>query len=189
MTVQLQIPIIRYTYQGASETFFFVWSSIDANDNYVNVNGVEQIEGFQYELMDYTEEAGGSIVFNPDILEVGDSVVIFRRTPITQEVDYTAAPFEEEVHEGALDKDTYILQEMIFGNLTGVGPIDLAAVPGPDFVDITNTAGTDARIPSWSCTEDLAGVFHAEVVEDGFAPADGDPTSRPDGYMWLELAP
>jgi hypothetical protein len=189
MTVPLQIPILRYTYAGASETFSFSWSSVDANDNYVNVNGVTQLEGFQYELMNYSKENGGNMVFYPDILKSGDSVVVYRRTPITQEVDYTQAPFEEETHEGQLDKDTYILQEMIFGNLTGVGPIDLDAVPGADYVDITNTAGTDARIPSWSCTEDLAGVFHGEVVEDGLAPADGDPTSRPDGYMWLELAP
>ena len=190
MTVNLEIPKIAYTGNGTTTDYTFKWSCGDPNENYVKLNGVLLTEGIQYELEDFTLEFGGTMVFNTAPV-VGDDVFVYRMTPITQQVDYVDfEPFPADTHEFQLDKDTRILQELIFGAAAFGGQADLASVPFPTYVEITNTAGTNAQIDPWTIDGLLSGVFRGEVVPSGQdAPLDGNPTAMPDGYIWWELGP
>lgn len=193
MTVPVEIPFIRYTGNDVTRSFPFNWSSVEAIDIYVEIDGNLALEGVGYELEDYktgsddSDDGGGNIVFTvPPV--TGTDILIFRETPITQQVDYVPTqPFPADTHEAQMDKDTYILQEITGAGRGGSGPVDLAAVPQPSSVEITNTAGTNASIPPWSTDELLAGVFHGEVVALGGAPVDGSVTTKPNGYIWWEL--
>jgi hypothetical protein len=170
--------------------YTFDWSCGAADENYVNLNGVRLKEGVEYELEDFTEEFGGTMVFY-EPPAVDDSVFIYRKTPITQQVDYVEdEPFPADTHEFQLDKDTRILQELFFGGVAFGGEVDLASVPHETEVEITNTSGTNAFIQPWTIDGLLAGVSMGEVVPDGEnAPLDGNPTTKPNGYLWWELGP
>jgi hypothetical protein len=194
MTVNFETPRIAYVGNGTTTSFSFEWSSGDPNENYVTLNEVLLTEGIEYELEDYTEQNGGRMVFYVAPAS-GDDVVVYRQTPITQQLNYWqddvfpgALPFRMDTHEFQLDKDTRILQELRvrageFGTSVDLGTIQLATQ-----VQITNTAGSDAFIDTWTSDGLLAGVAVAEVVEaGGVIPADGDPTAKPDGYIWYEL--
>ena len=186
MTVNRETPIVRYTGNGSATEYTFQWSCDEANENYVEVNGVQLIEGVEYELEDFDREHGGTMRFlEPPA--AGDDILIYRRTPITQQVDYVEFDaFPAEVHEGQMDKDTRILQEIIDGGLAIGGPVDLNAVQYPDYVEIENSSGTNAILPLWECDADFAGVFAGEITTT--APNDGDTTTKPDGYVWFEVA-
>ena len=186
MTVNFEVPRLSFVGNGVTTEFSFVWSSSDANENYVTVNDVLLTEGIQYEMVDYTPEYGGRMVFY--IAPTG-TVVIYRQTPITQQVDYQEGePFPADTHEFQMDKDTRILQELRAGASEGGTSVDLEAIPGVDHVRIANSAGTDATITPWTPDGLLAGVSMGEVVEaGGSAPADGNPTTKPDGYIWYVL--
>jgi hypothetical protein len=82
------------------------------------------------------------------------------------------------------------LQELFFGGIGFGGEVNLASVPWPLEVEITNTSGTNAFIQPWTIDGLLSGIFYGEVVPDGqSAPLDGNPTIKPDGYIWWELGP
>ena len=120
-----------------------------------------------------------------------DEVMIFRKTPITQQVDYVdGLPFPADTHEFQMDKDTRILQELIFGAAAFGGLVDLDSIPFETFVEITNTSGTNAKILPWTIDGLLSGINMGEVIPDGEnAPLDATPTTKPDGFIWWELGP
>jgi hypothetical protein len=192
VTVHFEIPYVQYTGNGATTVFTFDWTQIDPEDMYVELDGVEQIEGIHYELENFKtgygpdDDGGGEIVY-ADPVASGAQLLIKRETPVRQELDYLeTTPFQAETHEMQMDKDTLILQEIInAGAATGEGPINLASVEYPTYVEITNTGGENAIIPTWNCDDQLAGVFAGEVTET--APSDGDPDTHADGYMYLEI--
>jgi hypothetical protein len=188
MTVNIEIPSVSYSGNDATTNFPFVWSSAAESENIVNINGVEQLEGVGYELINYTEDFGGEILIEPAPSGT-DRIVIFRRTPVTQQIDYVeSAAFPANSHEFQMDKDTRILQEIIeSGRAAGGLPIDLESLERPYEVEIDNTGGANAFIPLWNCDDQLAGVFAGEVTTS--APADGTPDSNQDGYIYWEIAP
>ena len=190
MTVNVEIPFVKYIGNGITSDYTFRWSCDDANENYVKQDGVLLKEGVEYELEDFTLEYGGAIVFNL-IPPVNSEVLLYRQTPITQQVDYVEAePFQAQTHEGQMDKDTRILQELIFGGIGIGGPVDLDAIQWPTYVEVTNTSGTNANILPWTVDGLLAGVSMGEVIQFGdTAPTDGNPTTNPDGYIWWQLGP
>jgi len=190
MTVNVEIPFVKYIGNGITTDFTFRWSCDDANENYVKQDGVLLKEGVEYELEDFTIEFGGAMVFNI-APSVNSEILLYRQTPITQQVDYVEAePFQAETHEGQMDKDTRILQEMIFGGIGIGGPVDLGAIQWPTYVEVTNTSGTNANILPWTIDGRLAGVSMGEVIDyGGQAPVDGNPTENPDGYIWWQLGP
>jgi hypothetical protein len=190
MTQNLEFPKISYTGNGTTVDYTFDWKCGNADENYVNLNGVLLREGVEYELEDFTTEFGGTMRFNT-APAIDDIVFIFRRTPITQQIDYVdGEPFPTDSHEFQLDKDTRILQELFFGGIGFGGEVNLASVPHELEVEITNTAGTNAFIQPWTIDGLLSGIFYGEVVPDGdTAPLDGNPTAKPDGYIWWELGP
>ena len=188
MTVNFEVPVVEYTGNASSTVFTFDWSSGDANDIYVQIDGVLATEGVEYELENYDGATGGEIVF--EVAPVtGTLIRIYRQTPITQQVDYEEGePFQAETHEEQLDKDTRILQEINAGVYSEGGGVDLSADQQPDYTDIVNTAGTDARVLPWTTDGLKSGVALGEVVPNGGAlPTDSDPTTKPDGYIWWGL--
>lgn len=188
MTVRHEIPYIEYVGNGEATDFPFSWSSGDPGDNYVLFNTELQIEGILYELEEYTAEHGGIMRFNePPTTE--DRIVVFRDTPVTQEVDYEEGkPFPAETHERQMDKDTRILQEIISAGKSVGGVLDLSADQQPEYVDILNSAGTDARIVPWTTDGLTSGVAMGEVIPDGGTlPQDTAPTDKHDGYIWWGL--
>ena len=189
MTVNAETPTTTLLASGSNTDFSFSWSSQDIIENLVEVDGVLQGYQIDYEIVDFTLENGGTARFftpPPNNAEVR----LFRRTPISQQLDYTEfTRFPAESHEGQMDKDTRILQELYSAGAGLGGVIDLDALQNEDSVDVLNTGGADARIPSWDCVNPLAGVFHGTAVEVGQAPLDGANTDKPDGFIWLELDP
>ncbi len=137
-------------------------------------------ESSEYTIENVTDE-GGEIEFTT-APESGAVVLILRRTTISQQTDYTEAAFPIETHEANLDKITYILQDLINGDLDGL-TFDLDAVAGAISILITNSGGTDATLPDWEL--DKAGVFHGEITYA--APADESVTTEADGHFWLEI--
>lgn len=190
MTVHFEVPIIRYIANGVTTDFAFNWSSGNPEDNYVTQDGTLLTEGVLYELEEYNGLYGGIMRFN-DPPASGTEIVVYRETPITQEVDYVDfEAFPADTHEDQMDKDTRILQEMIFGGRALGGVVDLDAVQYPEYVEITNTAGQNAILEPWTTNGLLAGVALGEVIDYGDTiPTDGTPTSKHDGYIWWCLGP
>jgi len=87
-----------------------------------------------------------------------------------------------ETHEFALDKITYILQELLSGFI-GI-TFDLSVTAGEITVTINNSGGTDAVMQPWVSGE-TAGVFHGEITTN--APVDGEDSTKADGYIYIEV--
>ena len=186
MTVNFEVPWIRYAGNGVATVFTFTWTCDDANELYVQIDDVLQVQGVGYQLLEFDTESGGEVHIEP-APDADTDILIYRETPVTQQVDYVDhVAFPQEAHEGQMDKDTRILQEIIEGGRGIGGPIDLDSIERADEVEITNTSGANAIIPLWDCDADLAGVYAGEVTLS--APNDGDATTKPDGYIWLEVA-
>jgi len=190
MTTDTQIPYADIEANGTQTRFPFEFTIVENIDLLVIVNGVLMIEYSAYTIEDLTDE-GGVIVFTLPP-KAGWRVLILRKTTISQNVDYTLYDsFPAETHEWNLDKITFILQELLtgaFGGLDSDGnPVyltfDLSVTAGVTTVTINNSGGTDATLQPWVSGE-KAGVFHGEI---GATPADGSATTKPDGYVWLEI--
>jgi hypothetical protein len=188
MTVPVQTPFIEYIASGETE-FTFAYEQIEPDDMRVLVDQVEQEFGVDYTITEFDPEAGGKVVFST-APKAGLKVLIERVTPITQQLDYTNfGAFPAESHEHQMDKDTYILQELILGGFGDFGSVDLGAIQQFNGIEITNTAGSGAFIPVWNPNEvmPLAGSFLGEITLS--APADGSLTSKPDGFVFFEVLP
>lgn len=190
MTVNVETPHITYKGNDVATVFTFSWSFDDVSEIYVAINRILQVEGTTYELENVNLASGGEVRTTlTDPLTADDELLIYRRTPITQQVDYIEFDsFPAETHEGQMDKDTRILQEIITsGAAFGEGPVDLDSEENADHVEITNTSGSNAIIPLWEVDEDKAGVFAGEVTTS--APPNGTIDTHPDGYIYVEVAP
>ncbi len=198
MTTPVQRPFDSYIADGVQTLFAYTFSRVEDMDIVVLVNTVAApvtfvaLTNFSDYLIQKQAEVGGEIVFTTAPAS-GVTVLIVRKTTITQNLDYiTPDGFPTESHEAELDKITYILQELLGGAFGGIGadgnPIfitfDLAVVAGVVTVTVTNTGGTDAILPAWVSAL-TAGVFHAEIT--GSAPADEAVTTEADGHVWFEV--
>ena len=188
MTVNYEFPRIEYVGNGTTFAYSFLWSSAVTNEIYVELNGIPLTEGIEYELEDYTPEYGGNIVFY-SVPVIGDDILIYRFTPRTQQIRYDDdQPFPTEAHEFQCDKDTRILQELFASGSGGSGVVNLSALPLATQVQIINSAGSDAFIDMWTTDGLLAGVSAGEVVAPGGSvPADGAPSTKPEGYIYYVL--
>ena len=187
MTVNVEIPIVKYVGNGVDTVFTFSWSSQERSELVVNLNGNLVEEGVDYDLTEYDPDTGGTIVFAEP--PPNTTLILLRReTPVTQQVNYVEGdPFPAETHERQLDKDTRILQEIIEGGRAFGDRVDLFALAESDRVIIQNSSGLDAQLRPWDCNESLAGVFVGAVVETG-APLNGAAAAGyPDGFVFFEL--
>jgi len=190
VTVNSENPYVNYTANGVTDQFTFTWSSGDPTEIYVELDQVPLKEGVEYELEEYDPQHGGIIRFN-DPPATGSNVYIYRDTPVTQQLDLVdGEPFPMDMIEFSCDKDTRILQEIIEGGRAVGGRVDLGAVQYPEYVEITNTSGSNAILQPWTTDGLLAGVSMGEVIPNGASkPSDTDPTDKPDGYIWWYLGP
>lgn len=191
MTTQVNIPYTDLEGDGSITDFAFSFPIVENVDLIVLVGGILQIEYSDY-VVDALTDDGGEVIFSEAPAD-GDRVLILRRTTMTQNVDYDSdEPFMAETHEWNLDKITFILQELITGAWGGYdtdgNPVylsfDLDATQQAYTLTVTNTGGTDAVLPAWE-SGTLAGVYHGETTDS--APADEAVTTKPDGYIWLEI--
>jgi len=189
MTINTNAPVNYHIGNGALKTFSFTFKSLETADVFVWLDGVLQIEFSHYTYINVTD-FGGDILFVTAPIAAAE-VIILRRTPITQQIDYQdQTAFPAETHETGADKLIMILQEWIDGastpdDVTGTVDYDLSVTQGVSSVTIENEAGTDGLIPPWS-SSDEAGVFHGEITLA--APDDDDATSKADGYVYIEVA-
>lgn len=186
MTIDFEIPDFSFSGNGVQDTFAYVFASVEQKDVNVHVDNVLQIEFSDYTIINYDENNGGDVLFEIPPA-TGTTVRVFRKTPITQQTDYLdMTPFPAETHEDGADKIIMIIQEFITG-LVGFADIDLDlfVTVQANTVTVVNNAGTDAVLPAWHITNDEAGVFHGEVNTS--IPANGEPSSKPDGYIYLEV--
>lgn len=191
MTTQVQIPYTNQLGDGSKTLFTYEFGIVEHADLYVTVANVQMTEYSDYTLQNVTDD-GGEVLFS-EAPEQDAIVSIFRRTTISQEVDYQQySSFPAETHEWNLDKITFILQELINGVWTGLDPdgepialsFDLSVTANEATVTINNTGGTDAEIPAW-VSGLAAGVYHAEVVPAAEVPDDGSLSTKPDGYIYI----
>jgi hypothetical protein len=182
MTVDFASPRSSLIASGSQTKFTFTWPVLEEPDLLVYLDDVLQIEFSDY-IIEPDFEDGGDVVFTLAPIS-GVVVRLQRKTSITQQLDYTASPFPSQTHEVQLDKIIMILQELLLDDTGGAATFDLSAQQEATLVNILNSGGSDAVIPSW-VDASLAGVFHGEVTDA--APADGSATAKPDGYIWIEI--
>ena len=182
MTINAAIPRISYLADGVLTDFTFAYALIEPMDLIVTVNDVLQVEFTDYTIPPGYEDGGDVVFIEPPAS--GSVVTLTRRTSITQQVDYTTTAFPSQTHEGQLDKIIMILQELLYGRISGDITFDLSAEQLQYVVNIINSGGTGAQIPSW-VDATLAGVFIGEITDA--APADGAASAKPDGYMYVEV--
>jgi hypothetical protein len=189
MTVNYQVPYNAFTGNGSLTTFAYTFEALEDSDVKVLLDGVLQIEDSHYTYENVTEN-GGEIEFIT-APAADASVVVYRDTPITQQVDYVdGVAFPAETHELGADKLIIILQELVEGFVADDGgalDLDLSVTFGETTVTIVNAAGSNAVIQPWDITEDLAGAFHGEITTS--APVDDAVTTKDDGYIWYEVLP
>jgi len=191
MTLNLEVPYITYEGDGSKTLFTFDFSLTEEPDFYLSIDGEGQTRYSDYDLQNVTDTGGEIVMFTAPA--DGALVQLYRRTNITQQVDYLQyEAFPAETHEANLDKIVRILQELRQGLLIWIDgegneqtlSFDLDAVPDEDSVLITNTGGTDADIPQW-VSGGNAGVFVGEYLPEANIPADGSASTLPDGTILL----
>ena len=125
MTISEQTPTVAYTGDGVATVFSFAFQILDNADLIVTVNAVTQVENTDYTIENLTVN-GGDVDFGISAAPAdGDAISIARNTPRDQDVIYTPFdPFPAKTHEGALDKLTLIVQELV----GGVQDVDLSDV-------------------------------------------------------------
>jgi len=118
MTLNLEVPSVRYTADGIITTFAFVFTVTGDSELVVTVDDIQQVENIDYTVENITE-FGGDIEF---IVAPADTLIILiqRKTPQTQQIDL--APFSEfpaDTLEGGLDKLQKQIQEFHGGVIDG----------------------------------------------------------------------
>ena len=114
MTVTTLNSSYSATANGTNRTFQFNFALLEEDHLYVytiTTSGVATLES-DYVVNDFGDE-GGSITFSEEATPAsGETVLMQRNVPVTQETDYIPNdPFPAEVHEDALDKLTMIVQD------------------------------------------------------------------------------
>jgi len=116
MTVASSTARASYAGNGATLAFAVNFYFLDDSHLQVIIRASTGTETVQTILTDYTvtgagNPAGGSITFL-SAPAIGETVVIVRNIPLTQQTDYLANdPFPAESHEEALDKLTMLVQQ------------------------------------------------------------------------------
>ncbi len=134
-------PLIQYNGNGATTAFStsFVFNS--SADLVVTLTSTSDVDEVQTLTTDYTVSGGSGSSGTVTMLVApasGEKLTIQRVTPKTQTVDYVENDaFPAAVHEGALDKLTYITQEIVenldrvftVSATSGVSDLEIPVVP------------------------------------------------------------
>ena len=119
MTVSTATSFNSYAGNGSTTSFAYAFKIFqDSNLVVTLVNDTTGVETTQTLTTDYTvtgagSDSGGSVVFGT-APALGNTVVIRRVLPVTQETNYVPNdPFPAEAHEDALDKLTMLVQQEV----------------------------------------------------------------------------
>tara|TARA_R110000824_G_scaffold112138_3_gene261167 strand:- start:16086 stop:17612 length:1527 start_codon:yes stop_codon:yes gene_type:complete len=119
MTVSTSTSFNSYAGNGSTTSFAYAFKIFqDSNLVVTLVNDTTGVETTQTLTTDYTvtgagSDSGGSVVF-VTAPALGNTVVIRRVLPVTQETNYVPNdPFPAEAHEDALDKLTMLVQQEV----------------------------------------------------------------------------
>lgn len=145
---------VRNAYvSGAGQTeFAYTFKILLGAHIKVYVNDVLKTISSDYTLSGIGDDAGGNVTFLSGLTS-GDSVVLVRAVPLTQETDYvTNDSFAAEIHERALDKLTMIAQESrdMMSNRVLTLP-ESSALTNIEFPASSTRAGKAVR---WNATGD-----------------------------------
>ena len=117
MTVASSTARVSYSGNGSTKTFAVNFYFLEESHLQVIIRAADGTETVKTLTTDYTvagegNPAGGSITFLSAPAN-GETVVIVRNLPLTQQTDYLANdPFPAESHEEALDKLTMLVQQL-----------------------------------------------------------------------------
>ena len=120
MTVSSATTRNSYSGNASNDTFAYGFKIFDDDDIKVIIRtdstGAETVKTktTHYTVTNVGNSSGGNVVFTSgNIPASGETVVLLRTTARTQLTDYVANdPFPAETHENALDKLTFIAQEL-----------------------------------------------------------------------------
>ena len=120
MTVSSATTRNSYSGNASNDTFAYGFKIFDDDDIKVIIRtdstGAETVKTktTHYTVTNVGNSSGGNVVFTSgNIPASGETVVLLRTTARTQLTDYVANdPFPAETHENALDKLTFIVQEL-----------------------------------------------------------------------------
>jgi hypothetical protein len=117
MTVSTSTSTANYTANGSTTTFAYPFKIFADSDLVVILRntatgvGTVQVLNSAYTVTGAGNVAGGNVVFGTAPAS-GNTILIRRQLPLTQETDFVANdPFPAEAHENALDKLTMLLQQ------------------------------------------------------------------------------
>lgn len=163
-------PYSQYT--GTGERVFYEYGWDWAGEPvYVEVDGLP---------VTFTQQTTGVMLDVAPAL--GVSIVIYRKTDITQERDFTAFDaFEAYWTEDALDKLILLKQEA--GQYRAA--LNLAVDRNVERVRLVNDKGTDPDIFIWNTN--MAGVFSGEATDN--PPLIGSYVDKPDDFVYLIWGP
>lgn len=140
MTVDSANNRTDYNPNGINDTFAYDFRVDNADDLVVYFDGVEQVGG--YTVTEVGNPLGGDVVFDAPPSASIEVLTLLREVPLTQQTAYPPlGPFPAKSHEQALDKLTFItqqLQEQI--GRAALGPVD-------------SDSATDFTLPSYSAGE------------------------------------
>ena len=121
MTLNVEIPRVRYTGDGVQDLFTYTFTVGSWSGMVVTVDDVEQVEYSDYILQNITEYGGEVLFTDPPVN--GADVLIERRTPVSQQLDLDEfSRFPAESLESSLDKLTKLIQEYHSGIQEGDEP-------------------------------------------------------------------
>ena len=137
MTVASELASVDYAGDGATSTFPVPFRFLAASHLSVQLraaNGTLSAPAFT--ASGAGAQQGGLVTLTSVIPAVGETLLIARDVPVTQETDYVANdPFGAETHEAALDKLTMIAQQLrnavarALQSPAGDLPLTLGALP------------------------------------------------------------
>lgn len=163
-------PYSQYTGTGERVFYEYGWDWT-GEPVYVEVDGLP---------VTFTQQTTGVMLDVAPAL--GVSIVIYRKTEITQERDFTAFDaFEAYWTEDALDKLILLKQEA--GQYRAA--LNLATDRNVERVRLVNDKGTDPDIFIWNT--DMAGVFSGEATDN--PPLIGSYVDKPDDFVYLIWGP
>lgn len=133
MSVNNEVNRINHNPDGVEDTFAYDFRVNDENWLKVYADGDPYNEPFTF-FQDVDPNDGGYIVFDTPPAGSITTLTLLREVPATQEVVYPVfGPFPAKTHEGALDKLTWLIQQ-INEELTRT---IRAAIDTPDTVSFT----------------------------------------------------
>lgn len=176
MTLATLINRNVYTATAAQTTFVYAFRILAQTDLRVYVNDTLKTLTTDYTVTGVGDAGGGTVVFVAG-LTLGDSVIIYRATAMTQETDYIDNDrFSALSHETALDKLTMIAQDIDYNKVNGLSSWYTRAYRSG--TNQTIVAATPTRVQYNSVTSD-AGLRYDAATNYRYTV----PTGGGGGYL------